>query len=191
MNETGNETVTDTPVESNQAQGVQTVGNPSDNAATNNQPATDTNWSLDLKAFEGSDIDPAFIDSYSGLAKKYGMNQENATALLKDAAEIMNKMDAESVTRQANDWINQSQNDKEFGGAALAVNLAVAKKALETYGTPELKQFIETTGLGNHPELIRLLHKVGKTLTEDGTVTGQVGNKGIRTFDDAAQKLFG
>ena len=70
MNETGNETVTDTPVESNQAQGVQTVGNPSDNAATNNQPATDTNWSLDLKAFEGSDIDPAFIDSYSAFERR-------------------------------------------------------------------------------------------------------------------------
>ena len=137
MNETGNETVTDTPIGSDQTQGVPSEAIPSDSATTNN-PGADTNWSLDLKAFEGSDIDPAFIDSYSGLAKKYGLNQENATSLLKDAAEILNRMDVENVTRQTNDWINQSQNDKEFGGAALAANLAVAKKALEVYGTPEL-----------------------------------------------------
>lgn len=66
--------------------------------------------------------------------------------------------------------------------------LAIAKKALDTYGTPEIRQLLETTGLGNNPEMIRFFWRVGKTLTEDGTVTGSTGANGIRTFDEAAKK---
>ncbi len=197
MNETANETMTDMPADNGQTADTLTqMDNPTSFApdgeiAKNDTPAMDADWRLDPKTFEGSDIDPAFIDSYSGLAKKYGMNQENATSLLKDAAEIMNRMDAENVTRQTNEWIDQSRNDREFGGAALNANLAIAKKALETYGTPEIKQLLETTGLGNNPELIRFFWRVGKTLVEDGVVTGQMGGNGIKTFDDAARKLYG
>ncbi len=198
MNETGNETMTDTTAggtretdtatQTADPAGGMPVQGP-DKGTSGALP--DTDWRLDPKTFEGSDIDPAFIDSYAGLAKKYGMNQENATSLLKDAAEILNRMDEQTVTRQTDEWIEASRNDKEFGGAAINANLAIAKKALDTYGTPEIRQLLETTGLGNNPEMIRFFWRVGKTLTEDGTVTGSTGANGIRTFDEAAKKLYG
>lgn len=198
MNETGNETMTD-PVAGG-VQGTETATQTADPAGgtpaqgpdqgTNGAPP-DTDWSLDPETLEGLDIDPAFIDSYTGLAKKVGLNQENATAMLKDAVEILNRMDEQTVARQAGEWIEASRNDKEFGGAAIDANLAIAKKALDTYGTPEISRFLETTGLGNHPEMIRFFWRIGKTLTEDGTVTGSTGANGIRTFDEAARKLYG
>lgn len=198
MNETGNETMTDTTAGGTQETdtATQTAGPAGGMPAQEPDKGTsgalpDTDWRLDPKTFEGSDIDPAFIDSYASLAKKYGMNQENATSLLKDAAGILNRMDVETVTKQRNAWAEESRNDREFGGAALDANLAIAKKALDTYGTPEIRQLLETTGLGNNPEMIRFFWRVGRTLTEDGTVTGQAGVAGIRTFDDAAKKLYG
>ena len=98
MNETGNETMTDTTAGGTQETdtATQTAGPAGGMPVQGPDKGTsgalpDTDWSLDPKTFEGSDIDPAFIDSYASLAKKYGMNQENATALLKDAAEILNR----------------------------------------------------------------------------------------------------
>lgn len=180
------DTVTDAQTD-NPAGGMPAQGTAPDKGMNGALP--DTDWNLDPKTF--SDIDPAFIDSYAGLAKKYGMNQENATSLLKDAAQILNRLDTETVTRQIDEWIDQSRNDREFGGTALNANLAIAKKALDTYGTPEIRQLLEATGLGNNPELIRFFYRVGKTLAEDGVVTGQAGSNGIRTFDEAARKLYG
>ncbi len=196
MNETGNETMTDTTAGSAQETDTATQ-TPAGNMPVQgpdkgtNGTLPDTDWKIDPKTFEGSDIDPAFIDSYSGLAKKYGMNQENATALLKDAAGILSRMDVENVTHQTSEWIEASRNDTEFGGTALNANLAIAKKALDTYGTPEIMQLLEETGLGNNPELIRFFYRVGKTLTEDGVVTRQTGGNGVKTFDEAARKLYG
>lgn len=195
MNETGNETMTEVTESAAPATETTTLLDSGIPAPGTNGDANgalpDTDWSLDPKTFEGSDIDPAFIDSYASLAKKYGMNQENATSLLKDAAEILNRMDVETVMKQRNAWAEESRNDKEFGGAALDANLAIAKKALDTYGTLEIRQLLETTGLGNNPEMIRFFWRVGRTLTEDGTVTGSTGANGIRTFDEAAKKLYG
>ena len=160
------------PAQTEPAQTEQTETTP----AAGNEPANgtliDTNWTIDAKALEGMNIESGLVDSYTELAKKYGLNQENATSLLKDAAGIMNKMDVETVTKQRNAWAEESRNDKEFGGAALDANLAIAKKAVDAYGTPEIKEFLETTGLGNHPEVIRLFYRVGKTLTEDGVAKG-------------------
>lgn len=151
---------------------------------------SEADWTLDAKAFDGMEIDPAFIDRYGELARKYGMDRENATSLLKDAAAVMNRMDAETVSEQARQWQLQSRNDREFGGSAIDANLSVAKRALDTYGTPELRELMEATGMGNHPEVIRFFFRVGKTLMEDGFIPSQ-GGRAVSSFDEAARQLFG
>ncbi len=70
-------------------------------------------------------------------------------------------------------WADASRSDKEFGGDKLNESLAVAKQALDTYGDAELKSLLHSSGLGNHPALIRLLVKTGKTLATDAVVTGR------------------
>ena len=195
MNETGNETVMDagvSPVNGTDAQ-PQADAQPA-NAGTlvnSNQSPVNTDWTIDPNMFGDLDIEPAFVDGYSGLAKKYGMDQEKATAMLKEAVDIANKLDIEGVSRQTQEWQAQARNDKEFGGSALDANLSIAKKALDTYGTPQIRELLEVTGMGNNPEMIRFFYRVGKTLTEDGVVSGQTGGNGIKTFDDAARKLYG
>ena len=131
MNETGNETMTDNTAVDGQKTGAtvqtdnQSGGAPSAGNETTNGTLIAPNWTIDAKALDGMNIESGLVDSYTVLAKKYGLNQENATSLLKDAAEIMNRMDVETVTKQRNAWAEESRNDKEFGGAALdAVHLA-------------------------------------------------------------------
>ena len=49
-----------------------------------------------------------------------------------------------------------------------------------------LKEYLEGTGLGTHPELVKAFVKIGKAMSEDGMVDGS--NQGQRS---AAEVLYG
>lgn len=64
-------------------------------------------------------------------------------------------------------WAKEAKADKEIGGANFAQNTALAAKARDQFGTPELKKMFDETGIGNHPELVRFFTRVGKAISED------------------------
>jgi len=85
-----------------------------------------------------------------------------------------------------NEWAESAKTDKEFGGDKLPESLMSAKKALEAFGTPELKTLLNESGLGNHPDVIRFMVRAGKAISEDGFVSGARGAAGSPT----AQNLY-
>jgi hypothetical protein len=69
----------------------------------------------------------------------------------------------------------------------------VAKKALDAFGTAELRSLLNESGLGNHPEVIRFMFRAGKAISEDSMVTGNKGEArpaGPRSFNDLADALY-
>jgi hypothetical protein len=92
-----------------------------------------------------------------------------------------------------NNWSAESRADKEFGGKDLDANLGTAKRALDRFGSPDLKRFLDETGLGNHKDVIRFFWKVGKAISEDGFV-GDSGRPGKRdgplTFAEIAERMY-
>ena len=93
---------------------------------------------------------------------------------------------AEAWQKTTEQWAADVKADKEIGGDKLISNLSAAQRALDQFGTPELKEYLNTTGLGNHPDLVKTFVKIGKAMSEDGMVTG--GNEGQRS---AAEVLYG
>ena len=77
-----------------------------------------------------------------------------------------------------NEWLETSKADKEFGGEKLPENLGVARKALDAFATPELCKLLDETGLGNHPEVIRMFFRAGKAISEDKFVGGNQAGGG-------------
>jgi hypothetical protein len=89
--------------------------------------------------------------------------------------------------------LTSSKTDQEFGGEKLSENLSVAKKALDAFGTPELRKLLDDSGLGNHPEVIRMMYRAGKAISEDRFVGGSPGGQkgsGFRSMDDLANALY-
>jgi hypothetical protein len=75
------------------------------------------------------------------------------------------------------EWADTAKKDSEIGGDKWDKNVEVAQRALNTFGTPELKAALNLYGLGNHPELIRLMVRMGNAMREDSIVLpgSQVG----------------
>lgn len=121
-------------------------------------------------------------------AKDLDLTQEQAQKLVELDIKRTQALN-QRVADQGTQWLNELPSDKEFGGEKLSENLAVAKKAMEAFGTPELKQLLETSRLGNHPEVIRVFFRAGKAISQDSRfVSGGSGDKPVK--GDAASTLY-
>ncbi|THF64319.1 hypothetical protein [Pseudothauera rhizosphaerae] len=134
-------------------------------------------------------LDAEVAADIKATAKELGLSQEKAQKLADLAVKrtaAAQQQQVERLQQARTEWADTARADQEFGGEKLNENLAVARKALDAFGSPELKSLLNESGLGNHPEFIRLLYRTGKAISEDRIVTGgaPTGPK------DAAKTLF-
>lgn len=127
----------------------------------------------EFQAPEGRVFDDAILDAYSEVAKELNMSQEDAQKVLDKVAPVMQARQQEQIEAIREQWADATRSDKEIGGDKLDTSLATAKKALDAFGSPELKSLLNEAGLGNNPEVIRFMYRAGKAISEDRMVTGQ------------------
>lgn len=143
----------------------------------------------EFTAAEGVDLDTEALKDFEPVARELNLTNEQAQKLVDAYPKILagvQQRQAEAWQAQTEEWAATVKADKEIGGDKLMANLGVAQRALDTFGTPALKEYLNGTGLGNHPELVKAFVKVGKAMSEDGVVTGK--ESGQRS---AAEVLYG
>lgn len=190
MTDTATATSTDTTNAGDTATTDATTGaTPPEQSST---PPTDTKAetpavpeSYELQMPEGVQLDKAAADEFTAIAKELKLSAADAQKVA-DVGAKMAQRQAEAHANLVESWVEQVKTDKEIGGDKLNENLAVARKAIDTFGTPELKDVLNSTGLGNHPALIKAFFKAGKTISEDKFVAG--APKGPET--DMAKRMF-
>ena len=170
--------------EKQQTQTVQTQAAPAAEAsAALAKPGIETTSAAapekyEFKAPEGLEYDPEILGAFTEAAKEAKLSQDAAQQLIEKMAPAITARQADQVKAIHKEWQDASSADKEFGGEKLAENLGVARKALDNLATPELRTLLEETGLGNHPEVIRLLFRAGKAISEDKFVGGRPTGSG-------------
>lgn len=140
----------------------------------------------DFKAPEGTTLNEEVIGEFKELAKEKNLPPEEAQKFVDlgvKAIQQAQARQAEALAQAQAKWAEDSRADKEFGGDALEANLSVAKRALDTFGSPELKKMLTESGLGNHPEIIRAFTRVGKAISEDKLVPGSTKPAGSKTAE--------
>lgn len=132
----------------------------------------------EFKSPEGVEMDKESMGEFEGVAKELKLSQEEAQKVTDIGAKLAQKWEAkqvETIQQAAAEWAATATADKEYGGDKLTESLTVAKKALDAFGTPELRSLLNDSRLGNHPEVIRFMVRAGKAISEDRMVTGGAG----------------
>jgi len=144
----------------------------------------------EFKATEGQELDAAALEQFEPIARELNLTNEQAQKMVDlygtQILPMVQKQQAEAWQKTTEQWAADVKADKEIGGDKLTASIGVAQRALETFGTPDLKQYLNSTGLGNHPDLIKFCVKVGQAMSEDKVLTGN--EHGQRS---AAQVLYG
>lgn len=145
-----------------------------DKAEKDKKPAAPEKY--EFAAPEGQELDANALAVFEPIAKELGLTQEQAQKLV-DIYPQIQQQQAEAWSKQGEEWREQVKSDKEIGGDKYTANVGNAQKALDQFGSPALREYLETTLLGNHPELVRFFAKVGKAVSEDTMVMPNNGGQ--------------
>ena len=131
--------------------------------------------------------------------KKAKLSQEQADILLNayhgDVANLGQQFDNElqaAIVNQRNTWANQVKADNELGGQNFANTKLNIGRVMQQFGTPELKNFLNESGLGYNPDFVRFMNKVGTLIGND---TNFINSQGAipseqERREEALRKLY-
>lgn len=130
----------------------------------------------EFKPAEGQELDAAALEQFEPIARELNLTNEQAQKMVDlygtKIMPMVQQQQVEAWQKTTEQWAADVKADKEIGGDKLTANLSAAQRALEQFGDPELKEYLDSTGLGNHPALVKAFIKVGKAMSEDKVVTG-------------------
>jgi len=124
--------------------------------------------------------DMQFIGRFSGVAHELGLSQDQVEGLLAWQSEEVNQS-LQSMATQKADTINELT---AVWGGATERHVTLSQRAVQALGGEELVEFMNTSGAGNIPVLIRTFAKIGSMMAEKGLIEADV--EGLPTLDDAA-----
>lgn len=139
-------------------------------------------------------LDPAIVERTAAIARSLGLTNEAGQKLLdsvvaeaKATLEAADEAWAEAQkpgspvwTEREEGWRTSTLKDPELGGSPekMQASLDKANLVLSKYGSTELKAILKDSGLGSHPEFVRLMARIGKGMSESPLVMGATPNGG-------------
>lgn len=134
-------------------------------------------------------------------AKEAGLSKEEAEEVVKAQSQVASTTAARVQAQQQQAfeaekaaWKKAVADDAEMGGDKLAETTLMASRAFQALASPLLKKLADDTGLGSHPEFVRMMAKIGKMMGEDRLIIGHVGGapeEDTSTADGKARKMYG
>lgn len=104
-------------------------------------------------------------------------NAGDPKALINELLGLQAKAYADQQVKDAANWDSVMENwkatsaaDPVFGGPKYAASQATVSSILDQYGTPSMREALETTGMGNHPEFMRFVTTIAPFLKEAAPV---------------------
>jgi hypothetical protein len=163
------------------------TGEKSEGEESDKDKPVDVPEKYEFTAPEGVELDAAAVAEFEPIAKELKLTNDQAQKLVDLQTKFVQKQH-EQWNRTVETWVSEIKSDKEIGGQALTENVKHAQRAITQFGTPELKAALDTTKMGNHPELVRVFARIGKAMAEDTFVSG---SKPSNANKSAAEILYG
>jgi hypothetical protein len=126
-----------------------------------------------LKIPEGSLLPAERAEKIAAFAKARGLSQEQAQAVLESEDEaVLSFAERQQAThlKAVNDWVEIVKKDPVVGGEKFEESAKFARQAVNRFASAELRQLLNATGFGNHPELFKMFRAIGEAMQGDRVV---------------------
>lgn len=189
---------TDTPAAAPAADPASLLGDAvktGDDAKPDDQEAKpDVPETYELKAPEGIELDEAVMPQVNELLKELGLPQDKAQQVFEKLLEIdaarqptpeqVNQYYEQQATLLNQQWGEECRKLEGLGGDNFNKSLETCSQVMVKFGTPELREFLNYSALGSHPEMFKFMHAIGSAMSQDTLEHGGTPGKGPRPIED-------
>lgn len=140
---------------------------------------------------EGIELDAELAEALGPDFKELNLTNAQAQKLVDKYISIQQaraEKQSEGFAKVVEGWADTAKKDAEIGGDKWDASVQAAQRAVNRLGTPALKEYLNASGGGNHPELIRFMAKAGAMIQEDNPASGGAGGQSKPA--EAAYTLF-
>lgn len=141
----------------------------------------------DLKLDDGAVLDSAYLEQFSQFAKEKKFTQEQAQEFLSRENALLSgfvQKQQQEFEAMQKAWVDEVKKDSEIGGEKFNESVELAHRALKQFGSEKFLNELESTGYGNHPELVRVFAKIGQLLKDDKMVSPNSNNGGTKSLEE-------
>lgn len=115
-------------------------------------------------------VDQGQLSAFQSVADEHGVTREAAQAFLdlfvkQQTGQGKAALDHQIQTIQ--DWENQAKNDELVGGRDFERKLAVARTAVDRFGDQGLRDYLDESGIGSNPHVVRWMYRAGQFAADD------------------------
>ncbi len=164
---------------------------PEENADSDPDDRVPDDGRYSLTMPEGIEVDQELVEALGPDFHEMGLTNRQAQQLADRFIEIQGrrgKAAGEAWAGRVQGWADEARKDRDIGGAKWGGTVGSAQRALSRLGTPALREYLNTSGRGNHPEMIRIFAKVGSMIQEDNPPNGGAGGHGRKA--ETAHLMF-
>ena len=112
------------------------------------------------------------LDGFREFAHDTGLTQAQASNILKLYGDIQEEQEEAHQNGLEELRTNTTMELQKEWGKNFDGKMDYAKRAFAQFASPELSQLMDESGMGNHPEMLRVFAKVGELMGEDSLVVG-------------------
>jgi hypothetical protein len=119
-------------------------------------------------------LDAKDLEDIQALAKEHGLTNKQTQALLIKQSEKMDSFvntQIENFKAKIAGYESAIKTDKELGGEKYNQSVSLAQRVVEKYGNESLRNEFNQSGFGSHPEVIRMLSRIGRQMGDDQLIS--------------------
>jgi hypothetical protein len=150
-----------------------------------------------VKAPEGATVDEVAVKAFQETLADANLSPAERAQRLFDQHQAALKAATEAPVqlwlKTQTEWVAAVKADAELGGANFDTMQSTIAKAIDSIGGAEAQKMRDAfifTGAGNQPEIVRLMYRMGKALTEGGAILGDTPAKLGEKADAALIALY-
>lgn len=140
----------------------------------------------EIKAPDGMQIDPELVPALTPALKAAGLTNAQLQTVAVSFLEFQKGIAPRMLARD----LEITSKDKELGGARLGQTQKEVALAIQAFGDPEFRKFVDQAGIGNRLEFVRFAQRIGEAMAKAGDIPFR-GEPDAAPETTRAQRMYG